>query len=66
MYLENYLKKIRKDIKISLNVDKSSKLFTYELKSAYIYDIISNQNCAKKEFYLLVIVSYLRHVLGAP
>ena len=45
----DYLKSIRKNMDIAYNVDKQSKLYQYELKAAYIYDIISGQECAKKE-----------------
>ena len=45
----DYLKNIRKNIDIAYNVDKQSKIFQYELKASYIYDIIANQECSKKE-----------------
>ena len=45
----NYLKMIRKDLDISLNTDKNSKLYEYEMKAAFIYDIITGQECTKKE-----------------
>ena len=44
-----YLKKIRKELDISLNINKESIIYKYEMKSAYIYDILTNQECVKKE-----------------
>lgn len=41
---QEYLNSIKKDIDISLNTDHSSKIFEYELKAAYIYDMITSNN----------------------
>lgn len=41
---KNYLNNIKKDLDISLIVNKNSLVYEYELKSAKIYDLITNQN----------------------
>ncbi len=53
----NYLKSIRKDIDIPFNFDKQSKNYDYEQKAVYIYDIITNQKCAKKELSNKPVIS---------
>lgn len=41
---KKYLNKIKKDISIPLTVDKDSLVYKYEMKSALIYDMASNNN----------------------
>ena len=44
---KNYLKSIKKEL--NLNIDKESLIYQYELKSALIYDILTNNNNAEFE-----------------
>ncbi len=41
---QKYLNKIKKEINIPLVPIKNSLIYTYELKSAYLYDLITNEN----------------------
>ncbi len=41
---KNYLNKIKKEINIPLITNKSSLIYNYELKSALIYDLITNSD----------------------
>ena len=45
----NYLNTIRKDLNISLNTDKKSKIYDYEIKATYFYDLLTGKDCIKKE-----------------
>ena len=42
---QKYLNSIKKDISIPLNLNHESKIYKYELKSALIYDLLTNSNC---------------------
>ncbi len=46
---KEYLQRIKKDIDISLNCNKNSKIYSYELKAAIIYDLLTKGNEEKKE-----------------
>ena len=46
---KDYLRKIKKDLNISVNINKSSIIYSYELKAATIYDLLTNQNTYEKE-----------------
>ena len=45
------------ELDISFNADKQSTNYAYEQKAVYIYDIITKQNCAKKELSNKPIIS---------
>ena len=44
-----YLNSIKKDLDISVNINKSSKIYEYELKASIIYDILTGGENTKKE-----------------
>lgn len=46
---KNYLNSIKKNINISTKINKESIIYKYELKSAIIYDMVTNKNELKKE-----------------
>lgn len=46
---QQHLRKIKKDLNISVNINKSSIIYSYEIKAATIYDLLTNQNCYEKE-----------------
>lgn len=45
----NYLNSIKKELNISVNVNKDSKVYLYELRAAMLYDMLTNTNNYKKE-----------------
>ncbi len=46
---KKYLNKIKKDIKIPLNINKNSIIYKYEINASLIYDLINNTNTYKFE-----------------
>ena len=45
----NYLNTIKKDLDISLNPNKSSKIYEYEIKAAIIYDLLTDEKTYETE-----------------
>ena len=45
----DYLNSIKKDLDISVNINKSSIIYSYEIKAATIYDLLTSQNTYEKE-----------------
>lgn len=46
---KDYLNQIRKDLDISVNINKGSKIYEYEIRAALIYDLLTNTDNYKKE-----------------
>ena len=47
---QDYIKSIRKNIKLSTKVNKDSLIYKYELLATYIYDQITNSNCYQYDY----------------
>ncbi|MBQ6840596.1 MAG: nucleotidyltransferase [Bacilli bacterium] len=45
----DYLNSIKKDLDISVNINKSSIIYNYEIKASTIYDLLTSQNTYNKE-----------------
>lgn len=45
----DYLNSIKKDLDISVNINKSSIIYNYEIKASTIYDLLTSQNTYEKE-----------------
>lgn len=45
----NHLNNIKKDLDISVNINKESKIYKYELRAVLLYDMLTNSNNYKKE-----------------
>ena len=46
---KEYLKSIKKDLDISVNINKSSIIYAYEIKASTIYDLLTNKNTYAEE-----------------
>ncbi|MBE6155171.1 MAG: nucleotidyltransferase family protein [Firmicutes bacterium] len=45
----DYLNSIKKDLDISVNINKSSVIYNYEIKASTIYDLLTSQNTYEEE-----------------
>lgn len=45
----DYLNSIKKDLDISVNINKSSIIYNYEIKASTLYDLLTSQNTYEKE-----------------
>ncbi|MBE6148828.1 MAG: nucleotidyltransferase [Firmicutes bacterium] len=45
----DYLNSIKKDLNISVNINKSSVIYSYEIKASTIYDLLTSQNTYEEE-----------------